>query len=702
MKTLAVKNPNKIKPASQNAVHSAGGSMGSPTISIGSAVLQSAISGVYERRDFGGSLGSAIHQIVVETVRLDVDGWYPQKMASGSFSGGLLHSGFVEWAAQDMVETWPGVWEGFINGKWGDTNLLPHNKVKILAPKGVLGVTPAELRITFLRGAPPVTRSVRFASPYFRTAEIEWDTVEGATRVTHINTADHPNRPSTLQAGPLTFIDVFSRAGVDLQRSTQESIVPLSLSDADEVGADAPLDQAWSDFELNEAMKKYWSRYQPRAQWAMWLLFAGIHEDPLTRGIMFDHQGVYKRQGAAAFNDWWLTDNETTNYDHRDAHIHRRRFVTACHETGHCFNLIHSWEHGAYGWWPLGDESLEPSFMNNPDNAPTTLEFFSNFEYSFSDRELRFIRHAPVHFIEMGGIRYGVDPADSARMESGTWSLQASVRRSSKVFDFMEPVVVDVTLTNRSNRPQVIDEGIFREGHNLNIAIRQGTNADTVLQPFVIRCLGPKWRVLQPGESLHHSAFASAGVRGWHISEPGPYEVCVRLNAGAVQALSDPLRLRVATPRERDEEDIAQDFFTDEVGRALVLGGAAQGTPACNVLEQIADRLRDRPLARHAQLSLGLPKMRAYKSLRLAGGGQRMSSVAADGGGIEIVRGKAEDARRLLEAALRAGDGVDTLGADYLARMTGRVRQWLDREGATPAKKVLSNKRRMVARVSHN
>jgi predicted Zn-dependent protease len=75
----------------------------------------------------------------------------------------------------------------------------------------------------------------------------------------------------------------------------------------------------------------------------MWLLFAGLHEDPLTRGIMFDYRGVYKRQGAAVFSDRWLM-NVPDNYDHRDAQIRRRRFVTACHETGHCFNLIHSWE----------------------------------------------------------------------------------------------------------------------------------------------------------------------------------------------------------------------------------------------------------------------------------------------------------------------------------------------------------------------
>src|ERR1700682_1011871 len=149
--------------------------MGSPVITIGGA--QSAVSGVYERRDLGRAsrYSSAIPQVVVETIRLDVDGWYPQNMASGNFSGGYsLSGGFVGWAAR-IAETYAGLWEGSIGWKSGDQSLLPHSHVKIIAPKSVLGWSPAELIITFQGSAPPVTRSAHYASPYFRSAEIEWD-----------------------------------------------------------------------------------------------------------------------------------------------------------------------------------------------------------------------------------------------------------------------------------------------------------------------------------------------------------------------------------------------------------------------------------------------------------------------------------------------------------------------------------------------
>ncbi len=95
-----------------------------------------------------------------------------------------------------------------------------------------------------------------------------------------------------------------------------------------------------------------------------------------------------------------------------------------------------------------------------------------------------------------------------------------------------------------------------------------------------------------PGDSIHHTVFVSAGVMGWLISEPGPYEITAVLNTASVQAVSQPLRLRVACPRGREEEAIAQDYFTEDVGRALAFGGTAVMHQANNVLERISDGMR--------------------------------------------------------------------------------------------------------------
>ena len=659
---------------------------GNPITGIGSAVLQAPVSGLYERRELGLGPGpgptNTLAPTIVESLRLDVDGWYPQMMASGSFaSGGLtLFGGFVEWAAT-VEETPLGLWEGPIIGVWGDKDLLPQRNVRIQAPdRGRLTVLPARLIVTFYGGAPDVTRTLQYASAYFRTAEIEWDTVEQATRVTSFNTGSHPNRPASLPIETLTIPETFSRLGVDLQISPEEHIVPLSRSDspADPVHPD----DKWSDSELEDVMKVYWTRYKSQAQWAIWFLFAGLHENPDYRGIMFDHFGAYKRRGGAVFNDWWL-DKVGEGDDHRDAQIRRRRFVTACHETGHCFDLIHSWETPASGWWPLGGEPFARSFMNNPEQSGGVEDFFSQFQYRFSDREIAFVRHAPEKFVEMGGPYYGDSFSDAALPLFPTWTLEASVSRSQRVFDFLEPVMLDVRLTNNADQPQVIDENILRHGDNLKLYVGRAGGMITELRPYAIACLAPRWRVLQPGESIVQSVFASAGARGWLISEPGPYELRVRLSTATAQAISRSLPLRVATPCGRDEEVIAQDFFTDEVGRALALGGTAVMQQANTVLERIANEMGGNPAARHAQLALGLPKLKWRKVLRLKQGEAPFGSAAADGGTFALTRPEPEDARRLITAALRPGPGRDTFAGEYLERMAARFSGWLRREAGT-------------------
>jgi hypothetical protein len=458
-------------------------------------------------------------------------------------------------------------------------------------------------------------------------------------------------------------VEVFSRVGVDLQTSTAERVVPLSLSGADE---------KWSDSELEGVLKHYWSRYKSQAQWSMWLLFAGLHEEADVRGKMFDHLGAYKRRGGAVFNDWWLSDFGPTE-PNRDAQIHRRRFVTACHETGHCFDLIHSDEHGASNWWPLGDEPYALSFMNNPESlGGNGSNFFDQFEYRFSDSELQFIRHAPEKFVEMGGPYYGDDYSDASRAPFPAWTLDVSIGKSQQMFDFLEPVIVEVKLTNSSDRPQVIDENVLRTGDDVVISVRRSGGITTRLRPYVISCLGPKWRVLQSGESIRHSVFASAGTMGWLISEPGSYEVRVGLKTTAVNALAPALRIRVALPCGREEELLAQEFFTDDVGRTLALGGTSVMQQANAVLERVADQMKDRPVARHAQLALGVPKLRPQKTLRLPEGQAPLCSVAADGGSIALTKPYPDEGRRLIRAALSPGRGSETFPAEFLERMTGR------------------------------
>lgn len=81
-------------------------------------------------------------------------------------------------------------------------------------------------------------------------------------------------------------------------------------------------------------------------------------------------------------------------------------------------------------------------------------------------------------------------------------------------------------------------------------------------------------------------------------------------------------------------------------------------TAAIEALQEAADRLKDRAVARHAMLALAMPRMQDRKVLCFPEGKAPMSSVAADGGGLAVVEAKPDEARRMLQAALLSDSGV--------------------------------------------
>jgi hypothetical protein len=367
------------------------------------------VSGLYVRREWMGASVGGLRLAVTDTVRLDVDGSYPLMVVSGRYHpGGGTRSvaGDVDWFCVDLVDKGDGVWEGsIVRTIPGPSLSLPHTRVRVKVPRSAQSVVAPVLTLTFSGGAPDVTTLLAFESPYFRTAEFEFDTVETAPRVTAINPPGQ---------GPLSITEVYSRAGVEVRQSPNASTVGLEAG----VGA-----ERWSDQQLHDAMQVYWSRYQPTAQWALWVLFAHRYRDTHQQygedevyGIMFDSSlrtasDPYQRQGAAVFGTSIAAGMTEEGHPAADQ-IDRRRFFSAVHEIGHCFNLLHSWEkHLGVPWIPSAGvpDARALSFMNYPERVDG---FFEGFKYRFDNGELYFIRHAPEDFVEMGGATAGREHGD--------------------------------------------------------------------------------------------------------------------------------------------------------------------------------------------------------------------------------------------------------------------------------------------------
>jgi hypothetical protein len=601
-----------------------------------------------------------------EELRLDVDGYLPQMTASGTlFSKFGEQSHWIAGLQQKSATSWAGrVW--YMDG--GLTRIARLH-VTITVTQGLLG--PMSAKVVF-RSSPKSKSFERicifkFRSPFFRSVEFEFDSVEGLSPVTQIETRAHPNCPAHLPAETLSIETTFQRAGFDVRRTGGGGKVPLSAARAG---------GTWSDMEMHDAMQAYWSRFADRPQWSMWVLFAGQHDDGHgLGGVMFDDIGPQHRQGTSIFYDSFVSEPPAAD-PASDAAVDRMRFWTAVHEMGHAFNLAHSWQKElGVPWQGLLNEPEVRSFMNYPyrvSGGPTA--FFADFAYAFSPGELLFMRHAPSRFVEMGNAswfdHHGFEQANVSPEPS--FKLELRTNRQEPTFEFLEPVVVELKLTNLLNDPQLIPERLLQGREDLVVVIKKEGQPSRRLVPYAHYCLRPGIRVLQPRESLYDSLFLSVGRNGWNISEPGYYTVQVALSEKEEDVVSQPLRLRVLPPRGYDEQLLAQDFFSDEVGRIVTFDGSRVMERGNAILQEIVEKLPERRVAVHAQVALGMPTLRPYKLLRASDGGSTPR--------LEVQSPDYAQARSLVQAMVERGNwAAESLGHvdynDYMARLSHAARK---------------------------
>jgi hypothetical protein len=583
-----------------------------------------------------------------EELRLDVDGTFPQQTASGVAVFGLQR---VHWIAS-LTPDGDHAWKGPIFYVDGPTGAFPYTAVQVNAYPGVsVYQHRAEVRFEAPGGLSRV-RWFDYKSRYFHKVDFEFDAAEGEAPTTWIDTAAHPNHPAGLPAERLTMRKVFGRAGFFVSQSPGGT-VPISGA-----GANA----RWSDNEMHDAMQVFWSRFSATSRWAMWVFFASLHEQGTSLGgIMFDDIGANHRQGTAIFNDAFISKPPADD-PNPDAWVQRMVFWTACHEMGHAFNLAHSWQKSlGTPWVPgLANEPEVRSFMNYPFRvAGGESKFFADFEYRFSDAELLFLRHAPERLVQMGNAAwFDHHGFQEARVSPRpTLRLDLRVNRDDAIFEYLELVTLELKLTNDSADPQIVDANILRGVESMTVVIKAKGRPAREFTPFGRYCYLPDNVVLYPGESIYAPLAVSAGLNGWDISDPGRYLVQVALHRDDEDLVSNELFLRVAPPRSYEEELIAQDVFTQDVGRVLAVRGSEVLAGANDVLRAVVDQLGDRRIAIHAAVALAAPEAKEYKVLT-------PTPDTPAGLAVQTRAAKPDEARRLLDEALvsRRQDAAETLG----------------------------------------
>ncbi len=594
-----------------------------------------------------------------EELRLDVDGKYPQMVASGTIYGGMTYR--IHWVA-NLTRTGTDHYTGPIWYKDGDASWLQHTHVTIAVTRSFFA-NQRKATVVFEGGPGPArARVYDWRSSYFHPVEFEFDTA-GVAAITQIDTGDHPNRPSSLPVGPLSIESVYRQVGVNVTVSPYSGPIPMSPGP----------DDRWSDMEMHDAMQLYWKRFADKPQWAMWVLFARLHEQGTSLGgIMFDDIGPNHRQGSAIFYDSFIK-NPPMGDPAPDAWVRRMKFWTAVHEIGHAFNLAHSWQkamvyQGHGPWIPLLDDPEARSFMNYPYNVSGgQAAFFADFQFRFTDSELLFLRHAPERFVEMGNAEWfdhhGFEQTD--RRQGSPYKLELRVHRDVDHFEFMEPVMAELKLSNQSTDPIIVDRALL-ESTALTVVVRRQGMPAKLWRPYAERCSAGAREILMPrktpdeptGEAVYAPLKLVGGVGGWAIDEPGRYSIQVALRVGDEDVVSNLLEIRVAPPRSFDEQHLAQEFFTEDVGRVLTFAGTRVLDRANEALQTVTTHLSGHRVAHHALYALAHPWTRRFRWLDTTGAVPGAEDEPAGGLKFNVLAVDAKAATKEMKTALMSNPAV--------------------------------------------
>ena len=275
---------------------------------------------------------------------------------------------------------------------------------------------------------------------------------------------------------------------------------------------------------------------------------------------------------------------------------------------------------------------------------------------------------------------------------NGTWSdaemhdamVTYWARFEFAAYAFMEPVTIELKLTNDAGRPAMVDPHLLEDGRHVTIFLQHEGGDLRRWRPRITRCHEERADALKPGESSYGAHTISASPDGWLIDEPGFYEVQAALDLGDEIVVSNVLRLHVAPPTTADERESAPAYFTEDVARALAFGGSPSLVHAMDTLRAVVARVPHNPAAVHAALALSTPMLRDFKRLEL---GAEPADMAIRSDAANVTAAVEIQTDALLDAPDRA---AATLGhIAYFEAVDDLVDALASDGDATGAKKVL-------------
>lgn len=607
------------------------------------------------------------------TLHVDVDGTDPLHVVSATVSestqpathliGRVTANDVAASGGRDLVvESFSAVWPG--TGERVE-------RLEISLAGGGLATPTATVTFVAASGRRHGPFTATQTSTYFRQIEVEVDREDGAPEAEPYDTHAHPDRPANLPREVLTLESAFAKSGILLSRSAAGNVIDV---------AEAGDDRRWSERELHDAMRQHWEAFANRPQWKMWIFLAQLAGDDGLGGVMFDgnidEPGGVDRQGTALFTKspfFHAPDGGYPQANPPAAEAARRElFFNLIHETGHAFNLAHSFDKthpigvawSAPPWMRLTASSQALSWMNYPDQASPpqgslkAKYFYDRFCFRFDDNENLFLRHAPERFIQMGNAAWFTN---HARVTRGSLDprLRLVVRARKRVFELGEPVSVELRLGNVSDGVVTVHGGLALHEGFVQLAI---TNPRGERRPFLpvmhTRCT-VKATSLEPQKALYEPIRLTIGTFGSPFKEPGAYRVEASFTNFDGSTAAGVMQLYVRPPANHDDLMTVNELFAARVGSVLYLGGS-------RVLEDVMDRI-DHVCAKLGEKHPAQVHLRAARSLAFGGkfkvvapGARRVKVLEADPGFVQ---------QTLAPVIADAKSAADTLGHIFFEKM---------------------------------
>lgn len=497
--------------------------------------------------------------------------------------------------------------------------------------------------------------SCRYYSRYFREVEIELDREKDSWLATTFDTWSLTARPPDLPQEILSVDDVYEKAGIGL------TISPFPNEVSPPPGA------TWSNLELHDSMESHWLRYRDVAQWKMWGFSGKLHEmGSGLGGIMFDWHLGRSRQGFALFSDSTMHKAAWSRL-RNDVEAKRMFFYNIIHESGHAFNLLHSWQKALLTPWDPGLQNRpnSRSFMNYPHRFPGPYldDFFEGFYWKFDREELLFMRHAPMDYVIMGGREFGQEHGIALDFQAGSEDGLQLILKPKEYYEYLEPIRVEVELHNPVEYSLSVEHTLDLNWWNLQFVITSPNGDQHTYYPLVRYCGIPKRTSVEPGETVEETVFLTFGKEGYYFKEPGEYVIQAHYTDGLGNTvISRPVNLRVAPPTDPQIVQVAPAYLTEEVGRVVHFGGSRVLTDANKVLEQIATTIDPQSnLARFASAILGKPLVQDHKVV-----------TSEKGKPLKLVPAEPKEGIRWLNQALSGGEKAfefERLGDRYASSL---------------------------------